>query len=150
MNSPSTVLRDISFMAPLYKLYNASSHSVQQMFLRLRPTLTHPFQLIDHPRDHRQPAIPEFRVPGVQAKWFEQFGIMLGAAGGQHRQIALGKTTLRILVHRVERVHEAVAEGISVDVERRMDEVRNVHPEILVARADVDRGAETFALHAEP
>src|SRR6266705_7132028 len=85
--------------------------------------LIHPLQLVDHARDHRQPAIPEFRVPGVEAKRFEQLGIMLGAAGGQHRKIALGKATLRILVHRVERVHEAIAERIGVDVEWRMDEV---------------------------
>ena len=31
-----------------------------------------------------------------------------------------------------------------------MDEVRDVHPEILVTRADVDRRPKALALHAEP
>ncbi len=31
-----------------------------------------------------------------------------------------------------------------------MDEVRDVHPEILIARPDIDRRAQALALHAEP
>src|SRR6202158_6631136 len=137
MNSPSTVLREISFMAktPLYEMYNRNIPPVQQMFYT--PQSGHPFQLVDHARDHRQPAFPEFGIPGVEAERFEQFGIMLGAAGSQHRQIALGEAALRIFVDRVERVHQAIAERIGVDVERRMDEVGDIHPEILVAGADV-------------
>ena len=75
---------------------------------------------------------------------------MLGAAGGEHREIALGKTFGRILVDRIKRIHQAIAERIGVDVERRMDEVRDVHPEILVARLDLDRRPQALALHAEP
>jgi hypothetical protein len=51
---------------------------------------------------------------------------MLGAAGGQHREIALGEALVRFLVDRIERVHQAIAERVGVDVERRMDEVRDV------------------------
>src|SRR5438874_9066016 len=47
-------------------------------------------------------------------------------------------------------LHQAIAERVGVDVERRMDEVRDIHPEILITRTDVDRGTEAFALHAEP
>src|ERR1700730_6903924 len=38
--------------------------------------LAHPLQLVDHAGDHRQPAIPEFGVPGVQPERFQQFGVM--------------------------------------------------------------------------
>ena len=44
------------------------------------------------------------------------------------------RSRLRLLVDAVERVHQAIAEGVGVDVERRMDEVRDVGPEGLVAR----------------
>src|SRR5579863_1051388 len=147
-NSPSAVFRGISFMAktPLYGMYNRDWCPVQQMFYA-GPTSTHRFQLVDHARDHRQPAVPEFGIPGIEPKRLEQLGIMLGAAGREHRQIALCKPALRVFVDRIERVHEAIAEGIGVDVERRMDEVRDIHPETLVAGPDVDRGAEALALH---
>src|SRR6202163_4462380 len=112
--------------------------------------LIYPLQFVDHARYHRQPAVPEFRILGIQPERLEQFGIMLGSAGRQHRQVALGEATLRIFVDRIERVHQAIAERVGVDVERRMDEVRDVHPEILVARTDIDRRAQALALHAEP
>src|SRR4029079_10832195 len=75
---------------------------------------------------------------------------MLGATGREHGEITLGKDLRGILVNRIHRVHQAIDERISVDIERRMDEVRNVHPEIFVSRADVDGRPETFTLHAEP
>src|SRR6201985_3441438 len=75
---------------------------------------------------------------------------MLGAAGREHREIAFGKAVGGLLVDRIERVHQAVAKGIGVDIERRMDEVRNIHPEGLIARLDLDRRTEAFALHREP
>src|SRR5450756_2338686 len=43
-----------------------------------RTRSAHPFQLVDHARNHRQAAVPEFGVPGVQPERPEQFGIMLG------------------------------------------------------------------------
>src|SRR6185437_2281614 len=75
---------------------------------------------------------------------------MLGAASCEHGEVTLGETFRRVLIDRIERVHEAIAEGIGVDIERRVDEVRDVHPERLVARLDLDRGPKTLALHAEP
>src|SRR5438552_5035302 len=96
---------------------------------------THPFQLVDHARYHRQPAFPELGILGVEAEWLEQFGIVLGAAGSQHRQIALGEAARGMFVDRVKRVHQAIAKRIGIDVERRMNEVRDIHPEILITRA---------------
>src|SRR6476620_321820 len=106
MNSPSaSVLRGISFMAatPLYRTYNTATYRVQQMFYAL--SSAHLLQLVDHARDHRQSAVPEFGILGVEPEWLEQLGIMLGAAGGGHRQLPLGKTVGGVLVDRVERVH---------------------------------------------
>src|SRR5712664_886328 len=151
MNSPSTVLRGTSFMAELrYTRCITRGYATFNKCFTPRRRSGHAFQLVDHARNHRQSPVPEFRILGVEAKWLEQFGIMLGATGSQHRQIAFGKADLRVFVDRVERVHQAIAERIGVDVERRMDEVRNVHPEVLVARSDIDGRAEALALHAEP
>src|SRR5690242_20729058 len=46
-------------------------------------------QLPDHPLQQRQPAAPERRVARVEAERREQLGMMLGAAGGEHREVAL-------------------------------------------------------------
>ena len=75
---------------------------------------------------------------------------MLGAAGRQHRQIAVGESGLGIFINRVERIYQTITERIGVDVKRRMNEVRDIHPEILVSRTDVDRGSKALALHAKP
>src|SRR5579872_4797899 len=134
-------------------MYNRTGSGVQQKFythMRRENPSGQRLQFVDHARYDRQPAVPEFRIPGVEAEWLEQFRIMLGAAGRQHRQIALGKACLRVFVGAVERVHEAIAERIGVDIKRRVDEVGDVHPEIFVTGADIDRRPETFALHAEP
>src|SRR6266481_6169966 len=77
----------------------------------------HPFQLVDHACDHRQPAVPKLWVFGVEPEWLEQFGIVLGAAGSEHREIALRKSVRGVLVDRVKRVHQAIAERVGVDVE---------------------------------
>ncbi len=58
------------------------------------------------------------------------------------------KPGVALFVDGVKRVHQAVAEGVGVDVERRVDEVRDVGPERLVAVHEGERGAEAFALHA--
>src|SRR5450631_3081798 len=102
INSPSAVFRSISFM-PSLRYTHCITQSVamfNKCFTPTPPRSAHPFQLVDHARNHRQPAVPEFRVLRIQPEWFEQFGIMLGAAGGQHRQIALGEAALRIFVDR--------------------------------------------------
>ena len=61
------------------------------------------------------------------------------------REIALRRSRrCGLLVDAVERVHQAVAEGIGVDVEGRVDEVGDVGPEGLVARTEPDRRARGF------
>src|SRR5438477_6791402 len=80
------------------------------------------FQLSDQPLDHAQPALPECRIARVEPERLEQFRVMPGAAGGQHCEIALGEAFVRLLVDRIERVHQAIAERVGVNVERRMDE----------------------------
>src|SRR5215510_7864377 len=75
---------------------------------------------------------------------------MLCAASGEHVEIAVGEALVGLLVDRIERIHQAIAEGIGIDVERRMDEVRNVDPEILVSGLEIDRRPEALALHLEP
>src|SRR6476619_5513015 len=122
-----------------------SYHKSRWNFIR-SPLPLHPLQLPDHPLDHAQAPLPELGIARVEAEGLKQFGMMLGAAGREHREIALGKTFVRLLVDRVERVHQAVAERVGVNVERRMDEMRDVHPEILVSRADVDGRSEALAL----
>src|SRR5205823_6025063 len=76
--------------------------------------------------------------------------MVLGAAGRQHRQIALGEPRLGLFVDRIERVHQAVAERVRVDVERRMNEMGNVNPEGLVAGPKLDRRTEALGLYLEP
>src|ERR1700754_418468 len=135
--------------APLYSPYNRTQTAVQQMFYRNLPS-ARSLQLVDHAGNDRQPAVPEFRVLRVEPERLQQFRIVFGAAGREHGEVTLGKSFGGVFIGPVERVHQAIAEGIGIDVERRMDEVRDVHPEILVTRTDIDRWPEALALHAEP
>ena len=82
-----------------------------------------------------KPALPEGRIAGVEAERREQFGMMLGAAGREHGEIALGEAFGGVLVDGVERIHQAIAERIGVNVERRMDEMRDIGPEMSRSRA---------------
>ena len=127
-----------------------SAHHQGWSTLHFELVLLHCFQLVDHPLDHRQPALPECRIAGVEAERREQLGIMFGAAGREHGEIALGETRRGVLVDRVERIHQAIAERVGVNIERRMDEMRDVGPEGLVAGLELDRRAEAFALHRHP
>src|ERR1700689_3055939 len=86
-----------------------------------RALLLQAFQLRDHPLDHAQSTLPERRVAGIETERSEQLGMVLGAAGCEHRKVSLGKTFGGVLVDRVERIHQAVAERIGIDVKRRMD-----------------------------
>src|SRR5262245_53035442 len=134
--APSTARRvGVSIMSSSTPVAEASAHRLQ---------------FVDHAGDDRKSAIPEFGILGIEPERFQQLGIMLGAAGGEHVEITLGKAFRCILVDRIERVHQTIAERIGVDIKRRMDEVRDVHPEILVARLDLDRRSKAFALHTEP
>src|ERR1700720_4181560 len=76
--------------------------------------------------------------------------MVFGAAGGKHVEIARGKAFGRPLVDSIKRVHQAIAEGIGVDVERGVHEVRDISPEGLVAGLELDRGPEALLLHLEP
>src|SRR5437763_13556036 len=57
---------------------------------------------------------------------------------------------MRILVGGVERIHQAVAEGIGIDVERRMDEMRDVGPVVAVGVIETNGRTEALALHLQP
>src|SRR5215831_15718278 len=76
--------------------------------------------------------------------------MVFGAAGSEHFEIALGEPFRRPLIDRVERVHQAVAEGVGVNVERGVHKVRNIGPERLVAALELDCFSETLALYLEP
>ena len=80
----------------------------------------------------------------------EQLGIGFRSAGREHREIALGEAIARALVNAVQRVHQAIAERIGVDVERRMDEMPDIGPIGLIAGSERNRGAEAFGLRAHP
>src|SRR5262249_17776154 len=84
------------------------------------------FELVDQALDHRQAALPEARIASVEPERLEQLGMVLGAPGRKHFEIARRKARLRALVDRIERVHQAIAERVGVDVERRVDEVRDI------------------------
>src|ERR1700739_3781476 len=104
----------------------------------MAPCLAQRLELVDKAGDHRQALVPEGRVGGVEPERREQLLMPLGTAGAQHIEILRGKARLRALIDRVERVHQAIAEGIGVDIERRMDEMWDVGPvpAILILEAD--------------
>ena len=108
------------------------------------------FQLVDEARDHVQAAAPEGGVGGVEAEGGQQFAMLLGAAGAQHVEVFGLETGVAGLKNGVEGIHQAVAESVGVDIERRMDEVRNVGPEDAVVRGKLEDRAEAFGLHLQP
>src|ERR1700734_1062519 len=85
-------------------------------------------ELADQPFNHGETDLPEAGVAGIEAEGCQQFRMMFGAAGREHGEIALGKTLLRLLIDAIERVHQAIAERIGVNIEGRMNEVRNIGP----------------------
>src|SRR5680860_919780 len=115
-----------------------------------RALAVHGFELVYQAFNHLEPHGPEMRFRGIKPERLQKFLVMFGAARSQHVEIALGEAGVGLLVNRIERVHQAVAEGIGVDVERRMNEVRDVTPERLVFRPQLDRGTEALALHVHP
>ncbi len=72
------------------------------------------------------------------------------AAGLQHVEIFILKAAVRLLIDGIERIHEAIAERIGIDIEGRMDEMRDIAPEILILVMQPDRRAEAFALDIHP
>src|SRR5579862_8053118 len=107
-----------------------SAASIQT--LGMAQSLAQGRQFVDQPGNDAQAPVPEFRIAGIEPERRQQFGMVLGAAGREHGEITLGETGGRLLVNGVERIHQAIAERIGIDVERRMDEMRNVGPERLV------------------
>ncbi len=75
---------------------------------------------------------------------------MLRSARRQEGEILVDEAIVRALVDTVEGVHEAIAERIRVDIERRMNEVRDIGPEGFVAGTEPDRRAEALVLHRHP
>src|SRR5687767_15998514 len=75
---------------------------------------------------------------------------MLASPRFQHGQIFLGEPLLGLAVARIERIHQAVAESIGIDVERRMDEMRDISPERLISGSKPDRRSQALALDLEP
>jgi len=73
--------------------------------------------------------------------------VVFGATGFEHIEVFVFEIGITFFVDRVERVHEAIAEGIGVDVERRMDEVWDVGPECFIAFLEIKDRAEGFCLN---
>jgi len=72
------------------------------------------------------------------------------AASTQHIKIAPGKTFWHPLINRIERIHQAIAEGIGIDVKGRMDEMGDIGPKVTIIIAQTDRWPETFGLCLQP
>jgi hypothetical protein len=51
--------------------------------------LFQPLQLGDHALDHAEPALPERGRAGIETKRRQQLGVVFGAAGGKHVEIAI-------------------------------------------------------------
>src|SRR5579883_613999 len=112
--------------------------------------LPHSLQLPDHPLDQRQADAPEGRVARVESERLQQLGMVLSAARRQHSEVPFGEALARVLVDAVKRIHQAVAECVGVDIERRMDEMADIGPVRLIAGAELDRWAQTVGLNAHP
>ncbi|MNR43360.1 hypothetical protein D3C85_1619730 [compost metagenome] len=82
------------------------------------------------------------RVLGIQPEWLEQFGMVLASPSLEQLEITLRKALIGLLILCVERVHKTVPEGIGIDIERGMDEVRDIGPEDIVAFIGDDRIAQ--------
>ena len=72
------------------------------------------------------------------------------AARRKHLEIALREPFLRLFVNGIERIHEAVAESIGIDIEGRVNEMRDVAPIGLVTLPQMNGGTEAFALNLDP
>src|SRR5271165_2006495 len=129
---------------------NAANEGSSPHNYACRPSSAELFEFVDEAADYRQALRPEGRVGGVEAERREQLAMPHGAAGAQHFEIALGKTMVRVLVNRIERVHQTIAESIGVDIERRVDEMRDIGPVMAIDAVEAQRRTEALALHREP
>src|SRR5712691_1379727 len=93
---------------------------------------TQRFQFVDEAGDDLEAFGPEGWVGGVEVEGGEEFLVAQRAAGAQEGEVAFGKALVGVFIGGVERVHQAIAEGIGVDIERRVDEMRDVGPVVAV------------------
>src|SRR5271169_4016559 len=129
---------------------NAANRRASPHDSACRPGSAQPFEFVDVAGDYRHTPGPEGGVGGVEAERREQLAMPHRAARAQHSEIALRETLVRVLVDRVERVHQTIAESIGIDIERRVDEMRDVGPIMAVETVDAQCRTEAFALHVEP
>src|ERR1700753_41089 len=71
----------------LYRCITRLPRSFNNCFTSPRSRSAHRLQLVDPAGNHRQAAIPELRVPGIEPERLEQFRIMFAAAGGEHFEV---------------------------------------------------------------
>src|SRR5437764_13810480 len=86
------------------------------------------FEFVDEAGDDRQASGPEGGVGRLEAERREQLAMPHRAARPEHFEVALGEPLVRVLVNRVERIHQTIAESIGVDVARGVNEMRDVRP----------------------
>src|SRR6188474_2856109 len=72
----------------------------------------HRLQLVDHGLDHLEALLPELALSSVEPEGPQQLGVVLGAARFQHVEVFAHEARMGVLVEAIERVHEAVAEGV--------------------------------------
>src|SRR5438874_5331730 len=116
----------------------------------LSSSATPSFQLVDQAFDHRETAIPEAGICGIETERRQQLLVAKGAAGGKHLEIFPVESVRRALIGGVDGVHQAVAEGIGVDIERRMDEMRYVGPIDPIIVVEAQRRTQASPLGLDP
>lgn len=72
------------------------------------------------------------------------------SAGAQKFEIFLFEAFGLLFVDGVERIHETIPEGISIDIERNMDEMRYIGPINTIVVSELEGGTKASALHIEP
>src|SRR5688500_11463322 len=70
-----------------------------------------PLQIVDEATNHAQPLVPEGGIGCIQPEGRQQLAVPQGAAGRQHLQVPFGEPARRILIDRVQRIDQTVAEG---------------------------------------
>src|SRR5205814_2433787 len=108
------------------------------------------FQFGDKAADDAEALRPESRVGGIESERRQELAVAQRAAGPKQVEIALGKALMRVLIVGVKRIHQAIAERIGVDIERRMNEMRDVGPVIPVGVVKRQGRPKALALHVEP
>src|SRR5690606_38273702 len=106
--------------------------------------------LVDERLDGGEALLPEGRVAEVDAEAAYELVRPVRAAGAEEAEVGVGEAVLPVAVARVEGEHEQLAEGVGVDVARRVDEVRDVAPPHAVVIAEGDGLAVHPALRLHP